>query len=254
MNKSEIRLLRVDQLMVDASVQRSLDQRRVAKMAAEYDGEAVGVLTVSRRSNGSYHIVDGQHRHAAARAAEGDRAELACRVFSDLTPQDEARLFRWLNNTAKPQAIDHFRIRVVEGDKVAMEIERMITGLGWEINLSSGTHSFAAVAAAERLYKTDAPAVELALATITKAWGYDEADGRVFEGLGLIYARHGSAVDLPAFSERLAVYPGGQLAFLGKARGLSDLIRTTIAKAVAEVGIEAYNARRKARALPAWRS
>lgn len=254
MPQSEIRRLKVDQLMVDPAIQRNLDQRRVAKMAAEYDPEAVGVLTVSRRTNGSYHIVDGQHRHAAARAAEGDHAELTCRVFKALGAEDEARLFRWMNNTAKPQAIDLFRVKVVEGDPATVHLNSMITSLGWDINLSSGTHSFAAVTAAERIYRIDPPAVELALATITKAWGFDDADGRVFEGLGLIYAKHGSLVDLPAFADRLASFPGGQMAFLGKARGLADLIRATVPRAVAEVGVEVYNARRKAKALPAWRS
>lgn len=254
MLKSEIRRIAADKLMVDAAIQRNLDQRRVAKMVGEYDAEAVGVLTVSRRTNGSYHIVDGQHRHAAARTAEGDNVELTCRVFSGLTDQDEARLFRWLNNTAKPQAIDLFRVKVIEGDKAATDIERMITGLGWEIRLSNGGHSFAAITAAERVYKTDPTAVERSLATITRAWGFDEIDGRVFEGLGLLYARHGSTVDLNALSERLASFPGGQMALLGRARGLSDLLRTKVTSAVAEVVTELYNIKRKTKALPAWRS
>jgi hypothetical protein len=254
MLKSEIRRLKADQLMVDPAIQRNLDQRRVAKMASEYDPEAVGVLTVSRRDNGSYHIVDGQHRHAAARTVEGDKVELTCRVFSGLTDQDEARLFRWLNNTAKPQAIDLFRVKVIEGDPAATEIERMITGLGWEIRLSNGGHSFAAITAADRIYRADPTAVERSLATITRAWGFDEIDGRVFEGLGLLYARHGSAIDLGALAERLAVSPGGQMALLGRARGLSDLLRIKVPSAVAEVTTELYNVKRKTKALPAWRS
>jgi hypothetical protein len=254
MPKSEIRQLPADKLIVDPTIQRNLDQRRVAKMAADFDAEAVGVLTVSRRANGSYHIVDGQHRHATARLALGDSAELACRVFTGLTSEDEARLFRLLNNTAKPQAIDLFRVRVIEGDPVATEIDRVIRHAGWDIKIDSAAHAFGAVAAADRLYKNDPSTVEKSITTITKAWGHDEADFRVFEGIGLLYARYGEAVELTALAERLAVFPGGQRALIGKARGLSDLLRVTVVKAVAEVVVEAYNARRKSKALPSWRS
>jgi hypothetical protein len=254
MSKSEILRITTDKLVVDPAIQRNLDQRRVAKMVAAFDPEAVGVLTVSRRSNGTYHVVDGQHRLAAARLAEGENVELTCRVFAGLSAQDEARLFRWLNNTAKPQAIDLFRVKVIEGDPDATAIEKMITSLGWDIRLSNGGHSFAAITAAERVHKADPTAVERSLATITRAWGFDEVDGRVFEGLGLLYARHGSAVDLGALAERLAVFPGGQMALLGRARGLSDLLRTKVTSAVAEVVTEIYNVKRKTKALPAWRS
>lgn len=254
MPQSEIRQLATEMLIVDPAIQRSLDRRRVAKMVADYDAEAVGVLTVSRRTNGSYHIVDGQHRHAAARLALGESAELACRVFTGLSTEDEARLFRLLNNTAKPQAIDLFRVRVIEGDPAATDIDRMIRNAGWDIKIASDPHAFSAVAAADRVYKADPCALEKSITTISKAWGHDEADGRVFEGIGLLFARYGEAIELTALAERLSVFPGGQRALLGKARGLADLMSVPVVKAVAEVVVEVYNARRKTKALPAWRS
>lgn len=251
---AQIRLIAAHQLIVDPAVQRNLDQRRVTTIAAAYDGEAVGVLTVSQRANGTYHIVDGQHRHAAARIAIGESVELPCRVFTDLTLQDEARLFRLLNNTNKVQAIDRFKVRVIEGEPAAVDIDRIIRHAGWKIGAVPSSHYFGAVAAADRLYKAAPAAVERSIMTITKAWGHDEADGRVFEGIGLLYARYGESVDLMELTNRLSVFPGGQRALLGKARGLANLLSTGVANAIAEVVVELYNSRRKTKALPAWRS
>lgn len=255
MPQSEMYRLAVDKLIVDPAIQRNLDQRRVGKIVSEFDMEAVGVLTVSHRSNGSYHIVDGQHRAAAARLALGDAVELACRVFTGLSAKDEARLFRRLNTTAKPQALDLFRIRVVEGDAAAIDIDRILREAGWDSSLAHGMQSaFSAVAAADRLYKLDPSAMQKSITTMTKAWGHDEADGRVFEGIGMVFARHGDAIELSNLAERLSVFPGGQRGLLGRARGLAEMVSTTVGRAVAEVVVEVYNARRKTRALPAWRS
>ena len=250
----EICYLPADKLMVDPAIQRSLDPRRAAKIAAEYDPEALGTLTVSLRDNGNFHIVNGQHRWTAARMAVGESAELPCQVYTGLSPEDEARLFRLHNATTKPQAIDLFRVRVIEGDKAATEIDQIIRGAGWDIALNSGPHTFSAVAAADRLYKLDPAAVEKSIVTITKAWGHDEADGRVFEGLGLLYRRYGDAVNLSALVDRLSAFSGGQRNLLGTARGAAVLLKVTVPRAVAGVAVQEYNARRKSRALPSWHS
>ena len=41
---------------------------------------------------------------------------------------------------------------------------------------------------------------------------------------------------------------------IGKARGLRDTLGGQVTRAVAEIVVEAYNARRKTKALRAWRS
>lgn len=254
MHEFDFHRLDTGKLTVDHDVQRRLDQRKVEKIAAEYNPDAVGVITVSHRDDGTYHVIDGQHRAAAIRALGDDT--VVCRVFHGLSIGEEAAMFRLLNNTNKPQQLDLFRVRVIEGDTVAVAISDILKRHNWSLSTDSVDGCFAAVTAAERVWRLDPEAVEAAVITATRAWGHDRAalDGRVFEGLGLVYARYGEAVDVSAMIDRLARYAGGPGALVGKARGLKDLIGSTVPRAVAEIVVGVYNARRKTRALPDWRS
>lgn len=255
MRKPDLRPLRIADLIVDPDVQRDLDQRRVSKIAEELNLEALGVVTVSHRQNGTYHIVDGQHRVAALKLAGGDDEKVLCRVFDGLMVQEEAELFRLLNNTAKPMAVDLFRVRVVEGDEVAVDIARILTDQGWRVTFGTAQSGFTAVVALERVYRQEAAAAERSVATVTRAWGHDSAaaDGRLVEGVGLVYLRYGTTIETAELVERLAK-SGTPSRLIGKARDLRDIIGGTVPKAVAEIVVELYNARRKTKALPPWRA
>lgn len=255
MLKPQLKQLPVSVLSVDPDLQRGQDARRVAKIEAEFDEGALGVITVSQRGTGTLHVVDGQHRVAAARLARGEDFKMPARVFTGLSTEEEARLFRLLNNTAKPTAVDLFRIRVLEGDPVAVEIDRILGKHGWRIYLQTADGFFAATAAAERVYRADPEAVEHAISTVTRAWGKDRsgADGRIFEGIGMLFARYGDLLDQQDLVDRLSRSgTPGQL--IGKARGLRELIGGTLTSALAEIVVEMYNARRRTRGLPAWRT
>lgn len=255
MLKPQLKQVPVSALIVDPDLQRGQDPRRVAKIETEFDEGALGVITVSQRANGAMHVVDGQHRVAAARLARGDDFKMTARVFVGLSTEEEARLFRLLNNTAKPSAVDLFRIRVLEGDPVAVEIDRILAKHGWRIMLQTADGFFAATASAERVYRADPTAVEHAISAVTRAWGKDRAavDGRVFEGIGMLFARYGDLIDQQELVDRLSRSgTPGQL--IGKARGLRELIGGTLTSALAEIVVEMYNSRRRTRALPAWRT
>lgn len=256
MHKPEIRPLVVSTLLVDPAIQRPLDKRRVGKIAAELNLDALGVLTVSQRGNGDHILIDGQHRAEALKEAGQSTHKAVCRIFAGLSLAEEAEMFRLLNNTAKPLYVDVFRVRVIEGDPNAVDIARTLKRSGWKISSSTGTAAFAAIAAFERIYNMDPVAAERTIAVITRAWGHDPigADGRIVEGIGLVLARHGDAVATDDLIERLSKFPAGPGALLGKARGLKELIGSTVPRAVAEVVVEEYNRRRRTKALPAWRS
>lgn len=256
MAKPELRQLRVSDLIVDPHIQRSVDRIRAGAMATDLDMDAVGVITVSRRTNGSYHIIDGQHRVEALRLAGGEGEKVHCRIFSNLSVEDEARMFRLLNNSKSLQALDKFRVRVVEGEEVAVFISDVLTRYGWKVTPASGEGCFTAVVAAERVYHRDYTAVERTIATVTRAWGHDSAsaDGRIIEGLGLVYARYGETCDDNDVVERLAKYAGGANRLIGNARGIRDIYRISVASAVADIVVELYNQRRKTKALAPWRA
>lgn len=254
-NPPDLRPLAVAQLVVDPDVQRAVDTGRVAKIADTLNLDALGTITVSHRSNGSYHVIDGQHRVAAVRLAGGDDEKVLCRVFDRLTLAEEAEMFRLLNNTAKPTVLDLFRVRVVEGDPDALAIVSALRKSGWKV-AAAQAGCIAAAGAVERLYRRDPEALEKSVATIARAWGHDlpANDGRLIEGIGLVFARYGAAIQVADLVPRLSPFAGGPGALLGKAKGLSQLIGGQQAHAVAEIVVEVYNRQRKTRALPPWRS
>lgn len=256
MHEPDVYPLAVSTLMVDPRVQRPLDKRRVTKIAEALNFDALGVITVSRRDNGDNAVIDGQHRVEALREAGHGSMAVTCRVFKGLGLPEEAAMFRLLNNTAKPQYIDQFRVRVIEGDENAVAIARIITRHGWKIDMQTGSNTFAAVAALERIYNLDDISAERALVTVTRAWGHESnaGDGRIVEGVGLVHVRYGDAVETDDLIDRLSKVPGGPGALLGRARGLKDLIGSTVPRAVAEITVELYNARRRTKALPPWRA
>jgi len=256
MRKPERRQLAVSTLMVDPNVQRGLDRNRVARIADELDLHAIGTITVSHRGNGSYHVIDGQHRVEAVKLAGGDAEKVDCRVFDELTVEEEARLFRLLNNTTKLQALDKFKVRVVEGEPTAVAISDVLAKHGWKVAGGSGDGCFSAVAAAERIWSRDPKAVDRTIHTITRAWGHEAiaTNGFIVEGLGLVYARYADAIDDNSLADKLARYPGGPAKLIGSARGLRDAYRFTTPTAIADLVVEIYNANRRTKALPPWRA
>lgn len=251
MPSSEIRAIALKSLAVDPDVQRSLDTRRVDKMAADFDVNALGLVTVSHRGRDVYFVVDGQHRVAAARAVKGDDWKMTCRVFDGLKLEDEAALFRLLNNTAKVGALDLFRVRVIEGEQVAVYVDEMLHRHGFKV----GPNAFMAVAAAERVWHKNAMALERTLGVIVRAWGRDGAatDGRVVEGIGLVFARYGDSIDADSLGERLA-RNSDAASLIGRAHTYRDIIKRSVVQCIAEIVVEIYNKQRSTRALPPWRS
>lgn len=254
MRKPEIRLMAVSTLVVDHNVQRPLDQKKVDKIADELDMAAIGVITVSHRDDSTDHVIDGQHRVAALHLAGGDGEKVQSRVFHGLSIEDEARLFRLLNNTTKLGAIDGFRVRVVEGEPVAVAINDILTGHGWKVSTSTGNRHFLAVTAAERVYRRGPDVAELTISTLTRAWGHAPVtmDGRIVGGLGAVFARYGEAINAAELVERLARYPGGPAKMIGAAQGWHELYRWSVPRAVAEAVLNTYNKGRTTRKLPPW--
>lgn len=260
---SQMKWLPLDQLHVDPTIQRPLDEARAQRLSDSLDLSLLGVIEVSDRDNGRYHVLDGQHRVAALRLAGFSTELVECKVHNGLAKADEASRFVGLNTFANPRAFDRFRVRVKAGDPVAVGIDQILMEFGWRLMQGDSPGCFTAVVAAERVYtghgtseKERGPEnLRAALGVITEAWGRKpiNANGYVVGGLGLFFARYGSEVDRPALVKRLAQYPGGADNYIGKARGIRDFRGGTLPRCVAELTTELYNKRRSSGQLESWR-
>lgn len=232
------------------------------KLAEGFNPEGVGVPIISRREDGTYVWLDGQNRGQLMRRAGWGDQKIQCRVFYGLTRAQEASLFLVHNDNRRVLPIYKFLARVTAGDPTAVAIVRIAKRVGWKVSDQGGDGSIAAVVALEKVFlmdqKDDHPGgdvLEAVLRTVTEAWGYksDAADGRILQGLGALFNRFGESVNRAVFVQKLAAFPSGPSGVLGKARGMQQFQGGTVAHCVAEVAVNAYNARRRTNTLPDWR-
>ncbi len=125
-----IEWVHVTDLTVDRSYQRSIDnepsRRLIASIAANFDWRLCAPLVVSRRSDGTKVIIDGQHRWAAA-VRRGDLLQLPCCLFTYENPEDEARMFIVANRARKAiNRLDDFHAALAATDEDATEIKRLV--------------------------------------------------------------------------------------------------------------------------------
>jgi hypothetical protein len=261
---STVTSLPADTLTVDPGVQRPLDERRVDRMALDLHTEALGVIAVSQRADGTYHVIDGQHRVASVRRAGRGADMIRCVVYTGLTRAEEASMFLRLNESRRVQAIDRFRVRVVEGDLVAVSLTTILADHGWRVTPSDGDGAFTAVAALETIYRganitpdsAHADACHALLNIITTAYGHatDGVRKEIIGGLGLVILRHGHELDTHKIVTELAKTSGGPLGLISRAKGLRDLRGGRIDHAMAEVIVNLHNKSRRSRRLADWRA
>lgn len=126
-------------LKIDPSYQRAPDERRIRKIASNWDDLKANLVHVSHRPDG-YYVIDGNHTRLACERA--GHTDILCRVHEGLTINDEAQLFVELNmNNKKPTFAELLKARAEAG----CELEKTYLDLLDDTNIkyslkSAGTH------------------------------------------------------------------------------------------------------------------
>ena len=113
---------------------RPLRPHWVASLARAWDDQLVGELLISKRADGTYRLMTGNHRWAARLLRrEGDKF-FNCLVYYGLTVEEEARIYLAQDkNRLHHTAADDFTAMVKAGDPVAIGIDAMVRDLGLHI-------------------------------------------------------------------------------------------------------------------------
>ena len=90
--------LPVAMLEVHPTIQRDLSEHYL-KIAENWNLDKCAPLTVSWKNDGTFLIIDGQHRYMAAKM--NGVAMLPCRVFKNLSEEEEAKMFYTQNENNK---------------------------------------------------------------------------------------------------------------------------------------------------------
>jgi hypothetical protein len=121
----------------DNTYQRAPHKDRVANMCGDLDWTGINTISVNKRPDGSFWILDGQHRWMAA-MRHSAITELPCAVFELATVEEEARAFVLLNTRGKvPSAMQKHLANVRANDQWAVYIQQTVDKLGFFFGRSS---------------------------------------------------------------------------------------------------------------------
>lgn len=132
-----IEWIHLNRLSVDSAYQRSTDneasRRLIASITAKFDWRLCAPLVVSRRSEDTLTIIDGQHRWMAA-SRRDDIPHLPCCIFRYENRQEEARMFILANRARKPiNRLDDYYAALAAADEDALEMQQIVTDAGLSI-------------------------------------------------------------------------------------------------------------------------
>jgi hypothetical protein len=242
----------LDHIRVLKEYQRILYPQHLARIVREFDPALFGTLELSHRDDGGFYaLLDGQHRYEAMRQRGRTTEAVPCRVYHDLSLQDEAILFDRLNKrrTRKPLAtIESFASRLIGEDGIALHLQDLIHQTGWEVDLNARARPrpgyVGALGTVERIYRQGRYGPEVAIEVLRlarEAWPQERSAGSniVLSALGIIVKRYRRNYARPRLVRVLAERRLPETIDQAKLRATTDHIRQT--EALAQIFILHYD-------------
>lgn len=160
--------------------QKPLNEKRVDQIVAAFDENIANEPKVSHR-DGHYYVFDGQHTVAArVKRNGGNPLRIRCKVYNDLTIEQEALLFAAQTGiAAKPTPGDRLRAKLFAEEEEAVSFTKATERAGFLFNLDGGRsddHISCINTALKMFKKIGSEKYEEALVIIRAAWcGYSES-------------------------------------------------------------------------------
>ena len=249
---TETRVVRADSLRIHPTAQRQLVPATVRKIRAKLDLDGIGVLhAVEYDIDGATGpwVIDGQHRLAAL--MEEGLGEWMVKVEVHTDVKDDARassLFLVLNTKASVHPFDKYLNELKKGDEAAVAVHAITQKHKVRVERGSGDGTLACVSALKATYSRDeGAALDKTIATVTTAWGRKASalEGKIIEGVGIVFGQYNGQIDQPAMVKKLAKYPGGASSLLGNAKSLREVRKMSTSRAVASLVVDLYNKGRR---------
>lgn len=188
----------------DLQVDENLDAQRIFqptwanKLEGIWDPDVLLPAIVSKRKDGCYYTLDGQHSNAVAVRVEGPGFKRDCMVYVGLTPEKEAKLFLSANRDRKPvRPYDNFRVALTARDPLAMQVNAEVTARKLEVSNGTSTNRVGAVQALLAIGAKRAGLVERVLTVSEGAWGRGEVswDNMMLRALSIVLDVNWDAID-----------------------------------------------------------
>lgn len=251
--EARLRWVPIAKMKVSPVAQRDLNQARVDRMAADFDLEQIGTPVVNDR-DGSFYVIDGQHRIEALKAIGWGDQQIQCETYLNLSDDEMAEVFLKRNDALAVSAFDKFRVGVVADREVETDINRIVQAQGLCVSRDQIPGSIRAVGTLRKLYaRAGGPTLGRTLRIIRDAYGDAGLEAPVIDGLGLVAQRYNGQLNDQQLVKKLADAHGGVSGLLNKAEQTRRATGNQKAQCVAAAAVETYNrgARGKGR-LPDW--
>lgn len=243
-------------LFVDPQVQRALKEKWVDRLVRDFDPDLIDIISVSDRGNGTYAVIDGQHRVAAIRRLFCDDNQMVeCKIYKGLEIHQEAAKFVGKAETLGMSPAVKFLQKVKARDRQAVAIDSVVRECGYKVTNYSGDGVLACVSAMRDIFQgfsgddsVENPALlKQTLIVIRSTWGNSAAGlhSMIVSGIARLIASRAKVLLYPDLIARMAAFPGGASGILGRARGLRALVGGSAPAAVADVLIDIYNKGKK---------
>ena len=191
--------------IVTEQYQRILNMKNVAGIVKNFDPAKLGVLVVSHREDGTYAVLDGQHRLTALRQLGYDATN--CIVLEGMTIQQEADYFRRQNENKQSLRInDTFNASLWAEDAESLRIKELMDKYGFRHGKSGQPMCICAIGALQRILRRFGDrTLELTLACIAATWPHDSTilRGEMLAGLGEFWRRYGEKLTVAQFEARM---------------------------------------------------
>ena len=255
-SRSKLVKVRSDSLKIHPVAQREIVPSNLKRLIAGLDLDAIGVLHAVEypiHGDSGPWVIDGQHRIRAI--LEHGFGEWQVEVKIHLDIQDDKAAcdkFLKLNKRAAVSPYDTFLNELKGHYPDACGADAVVRKNGLQISRGAGDGKLVCVSSLKKLYRADqGKSLDLALRAIMSSWGSRSAalEGKIVDGVGLVFGRHDGSIDEPSMVKKLAKYPGGPSGLVGDARGILTHRKTTLSRCVAELVIESYNSGRRTNKL-----
>lgn len=235
--------------------QRDFKEHWARELLANLELDDLGLIVVNFR-DGIYYIVDGQHRVWAVKEWLGPGNEdqvIECRVFENLSEQEEASLYDRLATSLAQTAFQKFITRVRAHRETETQIYRIVENVGLCLSRDDVPGAISAVGTLRRVYlRSDRETLYKTLTLIRDAYGDPGFEGPVIDGLAHLCQRYKDTLDHKAAADCLGGAHGGVKGLLGRAAATHLQVRQSKAQCIASAAVDIINQRRGRKKLPNW--
>lgn len=232
------------------------DYKVLMMITAGFDPKALGFVHLHLESDGTYSILDGQHRVAMLQKLGIN--ELPAKIFMDLSYPEKAALTKKLNDTNRQSATNKFRYRFHYREPRAVGIVKVVREFGLDVEVEGADRGRGAAGIITCLSALDEAYADLEedgfrhiIDVIYRAWGTNRQAWvtYVVSGMRQFWARYHEDVDKQRLISKLKRVSIDELFQEAGASGVrSENKSSRIGKAITKI----YNSQLKSRRLAPW--